>query len=147
MRTPFVQGVNNFGNVGFATLANCLAKDFISQWHASCIDIVLQKANPKRNPKDPTMRQAITTKFIGPTNTRGSRVKATSASGHTLTRPWDYAEEVNANHGRAALALATKLGWHGRWIAGGMGDKAGGNVYVKDDGDAFTVQASKLEVK
>ncbi len=51
------------------------------------------------------MRQAIVTKFLGPTNCRGSRVKATSASGHTLTVSWDHALDSDANHIAAAKAL------------------------------------------
>ena len=33
---------------------------------------------------------AIECKFLGPTNTKGSRIKA-SANGHSITRPYDHA--------------------------------------------------------
>jgi hypothetical protein len=56
------------------------------------------------------MRQAITTKYLGPTNHRGSRVKATAQAG-SITLGWDDALDVAANHARAALALANKFGW------------------------------------
>jgi hypothetical protein len=77
--------------------------------------------------------QAITTKFLGPTNNRGSRVKATCEAG-SVTVGWDYGagngtglSDVEANHDRAALALIRKMGWDGSWVRGGMRN---GNVYV-----------------
>ena len=84
------------------------------------------------------MRQSISTKYLGATDRRGSRVKARSSSGLSLTLSWDDALDVDDNHRAAALALATKLKWQGRWIAGGDRDGRG-NVYVNDDGDGFTV--------
>jgi hypothetical protein len=63
-------------------------------------------------------RQAIETKWIGPTNYRQGRVKATSGSGLTLTVNWEHALDVFGNHRRAALALAAKLGWDGPWVGG-----------------------------
>lgn len=45
---------------------------------------------------------AIVTKFIGPTNTRGARVKATLPSGRSVTIEWDQSAESTANHLRAA---------------------------------------------
>lgn len=72
--------------------------------------------------------QAITTRYIGPTNFRGSRVKATAAAG-SVTLNWDDALNSDANHEAAALALATKYGWRGGWFGGGMPDGCG-NVYV-----------------
>lgn len=56
------------------------------------------------------MRQAIVTKFLGPTNFRGSRVKATCQA-RSLTVAWDDAKDVDANHTQAARALADALGW------------------------------------
>lgn len=63
------------------------------------------------------MFQAITTKFLGPTNHRGSRVKARAQVG-SITIPWDYALSVDDNHKAAALALALKWEWSGQWIGG-----------------------------
>lgn len=84
------------------------------------------------------MRQSINTRYIGPTNYRGSRVKARSSSGLSLTIGWDDALGTDENHRAAARALAVKLGWAGRWIAGAAADGRG-NVYVQDDGDGFEV--------
>ena len=55
-------------------------------------------------------RQAITTRFLAPTNTRDARVRAEAQVG-TLIVPWDSAKEAVENHRDAALALAAKWGW------------------------------------
>jgi hypothetical protein len=75
--------------------------------------------------------QAITTKYFGAGNVRGSRVKATCQAG-SITLGWDHAVNADANHTAAAQALATKLGWHGRWIGGGL-PAGNGCVFVCDD--------------
>ncbi len=72
------------------------------------------------------MYQAIITKFIGPTNFRGSRVKASADAG-SMTVNWDHALNHEQNHDRAAQALAEKLQWGGKWYGGGL---LTGNVYV-----------------
>jgi hypothetical protein len=46
----------------------------------------------------------IRTKYIGPTNFRGSRVKASTVTGKTVTIPWDYALNIDGNHRAAASA-------------------------------------------
>lgn len=83
------------------------------------------------------MRQAIVTKYLGPTDSRGSRVKAKSYAG-SVTIPWDDAKGVDENHQAAAIALARKLGWIGRLYVGGMPDNSG-NVYVWADESGFDV--------
>lgn len=67
--------------------------------------------------------QAIITKYIGPTNKRGSRIKARQAASYagkpkSVTIDWDYGLRVEHNHKAAAIALAAKLGWHGDWAGG-----------------------------
>ena len=56
--------------------------------------------------------QAITTKFLGPTNARGSRIKASAYAGSITI---GYAHELNneENHRAAAVALCEKFGWIG----------------------------------
>jgi hypothetical protein len=88
------------------------------------------------------MYQAITTKFLGPTNARGSRVKAVAQAG-SVTVTWNHALDQNANHNAAARALAEKFGWVGAWFGGGLET---GNCYVwvpsgdrNDKGVAFFV--------
>lgn len=56
------------------------------------------------------MRQAITTKYLGPTNTKCARVKAT-CQGATKTLNWDHELDPGANHEKAAKALAHDLNW------------------------------------
>ncbi|MDF0504833.1 hypothetical protein POK33_29290 [Burkholderia cenocepacia] len=54
--------------------------------------------------------QAITTKFIGPTDTKGARIKASCDAGSiTISYPHAFSEE--ACHALAAMALVRKLGW------------------------------------
>lgn len=78
------------------------------------------------------MYQAITTKYLGPTNVRGSRVKATAAAG-SLTLNWDVALNSDQNHIAAAKALAEKFDWGGaEWHGGGLPD-CSGYVFVQGD--------------
>lgn len=73
-------------------------------------------------------RQAIITKYLGPTNSRGSRVKASCEAG-SVTIDWNDALDSLENHAAAALALATKLQWTERnqFIPGGLSN---GFVFV-----------------
>lgn len=73
------------------------------------------------------------TKYLGATNSRGARIKATSGSGLTLTISWDYALDVERNHVAAALALAKKLNWHGTWVGGGMKEGYAFVTYIEGD--------------
>ena len=56
------------------------------------------------------MLQAIVAKYLGPSNTQGSRIKATCAGG-SLTVSYDYALDLDAQCYAAAVALCNKLGW------------------------------------
>lgn len=51
--------------------------------------------------------QAIRTQYKGPTNTRGSRILATSHDGRTVM-PYDHALSLEDNHRRAAELHAAK---------------------------------------
>lgn len=79
----------------------------------------------------------FTTKYIGPTNTRGSRVKATSAGGASVTLPWDCALNPWDNHLAAARALAVKLDMPGDYIGASL--DGGGYVFIRSREPAFTV--------
>lgn len=62
---------------------------------------------------------AIETKYLGPTNSRGGRVKASAGKGlQGVTVPWDHALGVWANHRAAARAFAEKYSWTGSYIDG-----------------------------
>lgn len=80
------------------------------------------------------MRQAIETKFLGPTNSRGARIRVKAQAGR-MTVPWDHAFDPQENHYAAALAFAGKRGWYGRisggtwppgrWVGGAKADDTG----------------------
>lgn len=81
----------------------------------------------------PYFRQAITTKYHGPGNVRGSRVSAHCEAGRVVVA-WDHALDSQDNHAAAACALLRKLGWDapfhlssGGWHGGGID---GGYVFV-----------------
>ena len=57
------------------------------------------------------INQSIETHYVGPTNHRGSRIIATTPSGHKLTHNWNYALNSEANYYTAAEALRAKLDW------------------------------------
>jgi hypothetical protein len=75
------------------------------------------------------MSQTIVTKFLGPTNYRGSRVKATAAAG-SVTVEWNHGLCIEANHRTAALALASRHGWSPNMVGGRMPPPGSGYVFV-----------------
>lgn len=77
------------------------------------------------------MRQAIETKYIAPTNHKGTRVKAVTGSGLTLTVGWDYALSDVENHRAAAVKLCEKLKWPTDLIGGST---VKGFVFVQKEG-------------
>lgn len=66
------------------------------------------------------MKQAIETKFLGPTNHRGARVKAASGSGKSFVMEWNYAVSAEKNHEMAAKILCDQLRWSGDMIMGSL---------------------------
>lgn len=83
--------------------------------------------------------QAIVTKYLGATNRRGARVKAT-CSGGSVTLDWDDALPRDGNHRAAAMALARRMGWIGNhrtarpeapeFVMGGL-PNSDGRVFVQ----------------
>ena len=57
--------------------------------------------------------KAISTKVLGPTDTKGLRVKAYDLDNNSVTITWDHSREVItfSNHLLAAQALIEKMGW------------------------------------
>jgi len=51
----------------------------------------------------------VITKYLGPTNHRGSRVKATSGAGRTVTVSWDSELDSHDNHAAAAALLVEQV--------------------------------------
>lgn len=76
--------------------------------------------------------QAITTYFIPCTNFHGSRIKAKSSSGLSVTLSWEHETDIEDNHERAVRALCAKLGWKGTLSQGALKDGARVWVFVKD---------------
>jgi hypothetical protein len=65
--------------------------------------------------------QAIITKYLGPTNTKSSRIKSTSGDGkNSITVNYDYALSEYDLHLSAAKALCAKLNISGDLIGGGV---------------------------
>lgn len=69
------------------------------------------------------MFQAITTKYLGPSNVRGARVKASAEAG-SVTLSWNHALNSDENHRKAAEALRDKMGWN----TDGYGELHGGGL-------------------
>ena len=86
---------------------------------------------------------AITTRYYGPTETRGSRILAKfegeKRAGSRVTVSYDCELNAQDNHDAAVLALAAKAGWakadftRGEWVRG--------YVYV------LQMYGSRLEVR
>lgn len=76
--------------------------------------------------------QAIVTRYLPPTNVKGSRIKATAAAG-SLTLHIDHALNIEQNHAAAAKALANKFKWRGQWYMGGLPNDAGYCFVCVDD--------------
>ena len=76
--------------------------------------------------------QAIETRYLGATNSRGGRIKATALAG-SVTVPYDHALDTAENHRAAQLALRHKLGWQGKYAQGGN-VKGNGYVFVNVEG-------------
>jgi hypothetical protein len=76
--------------------------------------------------------QAIETRYLGPTNTKGTRIKATAWGGN-ITVGYDYALDAQDNHRAAADALIAKMGWQGKYAQGGN-VKGDGYVFVNVEG-------------
>ena len=63
--------------------------------------------------------QTIETRYLGPTNKRGPRIKATaSGNGGSVTIDIDNGRSIEENHRDAAVKLKGKLGWPGPMVAG-----------------------------
>lgn len=64
--------------------------------------------------------QAIQTKYLCPTNSRGARIKATAAAG-SITISYPHELSGQAVHRKAAEALVSKLGWNDPHYGGLLG--------------------------
>lgn len=89
------------------------------------------------------MKQAIVTKFLGPTNHRGSRVKATCQGG-SVTLPWEHAWNPEKNHTNAARELAHRMGW-GRGVGNETEIRLVGGSLPDGTGNAYIILDSEVQ--
>jgi hypothetical protein len=89
----------------------------------------------------PMKLQAIATRWLGPTNCKGARIKAIAGAG-SITRSYDH---TGADKERAEVAkeLADKYGWAGAWFEGGMPGSTD-TVYVQVS--RYTIPADEYAV-
>lgn len=73
--------------------------------------------------------QAIQTKYLPVTNTKGSRIKATCAA-KSITVGWDYGLNIEDNHTQAAMLLVFELGWNVELKSGQLKDGSFVHVIV-----------------
>ena len=73
--------------------------------------------------------QAIITKYLSPTENRGSRIKAKCDAG-SITIPYPHEYSTERAHAEAAIALRNKLGWTYDMVAGSLPDGAGNYGYA-----------------
>ena len=78
--------------------------------------------------------QAIKTKYLPATNSRGSRIKATCDAG-SVTIPYPHEFSGQATHRATVEALLVKLGWNDSGYGGllGVGLPDGGYYFVFDN--------------
>lgn len=76
--------------------------------------------------------QVITTKYLGPTKHKGTRIKATTANGGaSITISRNTADCIEDSHRQAVMLLCRKLDWHGEIVEGSTPT---GHVYVFTSG-------------
>ncbi len=77
--------------------------------------------------------KAIQVKYLSPTDTKGSRVKAFCEAGQ-VTLHMDYEGSYETNMEKAVLQLLGNLGWQGTWHGGCIEDGSL-HVFVCSDWD------------
>lgn len=73
--------------------------------------------------------QAIICKYFGPTNSKGSRIKAQCAAG-SVTISYPHELSGQAVYRKAAEALVTKLGWNDGYYGKLLGGQVPSGEYV-----------------
>lgn len=62
--------------------------------------------------------KAISTRYHGPTNTRGSKITASDEDGNRVSIGYPHELSGEACHRKAAETLCAKMGWTGNLIGG-----------------------------
>lgn len=78
------------------------------------------------------MAKVIRTKYLGWTNRRPNRIKASAEGVKPLIVNYDDDMDPECNHREVAKALAVRQGWTGEYVGGTLTN--GENVYVKIGG-------------
>jgi len=77
--------------------------------------------------------KAIVTKYLGPTNSRPSRIKASAEGVPSITVPYQHGDSDGGHH-FAAYTLADKYAWLGNdqyeLVAGGLPDGSVAHVLI-----------------
>lgn len=82
--------------------------------------------------------QAITTRFIGATNTRGTHIRA-HCKGGSIRMPYEHGWDLDRNHREAAQLLIAKLKWRrDGWAQGTL--SSGIVAHVRFAADELAVQ-------
>jgi hypothetical protein len=72
--------------------------------------------------------KAIQTRYYGPTNTRGARIKAWAEGVKSIYIPYPYESDAFSGAAEAATQLAKKYGWTNDLVGGTLPN--GDNVFV-----------------
>lgn len=89
------------------------------------------------------MMKAIRTRYLGPTNYRGSRIKADDGDGNTITVGYPHDKGPGAEaHAVAAVALCRKMGWAGELVSGGLNDCY---VFTFSESERFAVSVTDAD--
>lgn len=83
------------------------------------------------------MLHTISTKYVSPSNVKGSRCIAKASNGQKIIVEWRSALDSDENHKAAFTKLAEKLGWKGKWV---YGDLDNGCLFIlQTDNNNLTV--------
>lgn len=85
--------------------------------------------------------KAIVTKYLGPTDRRGSRIKAEAEGGNTITIGYPHGSDNP--HLDAALALCHKMNWSGTLAKGGLPDGRCVFVFCHHSQYVFPIEGSR----
>ena len=80
--------------------------------------------------------KAIVTKYLGPTDRRGSRIKADDGDGNTATISYPHELSGEAVHFEAVKALCRKMDWKGTLEPGAIKN---GYAWVWCDGGSYEI--------
>ena len=82
--------------------------------------------------------QAIRTRYMGPTNAKGSRVQA-KCEAKTIYIEWDDALNSEENHKAACDAIITRMGWNSPHFGCSISGVFDGDYYWVEDQKRLTV--------